>query len=338
MKIIPGKDILFSDQQGNYSIHSAEELLSSRLNSWYGWKCGAGSSSIHITADGNVYSATCKVGGMLGNVFDYEMKFPEEMLVCTKKWCMCGADMKIVKYAPTATSASMGEMNNFSETPLEKPSAISMSDLQYLESFPQSISWDLGRRCNYKCSYCPSSTANNFEAHKSFESLKFAADVILSKFCRGKRAKWAFTGGEPTINPAYMDLIRYITSRGNIIHTQTNGSRDPQYFSQLIEVSSIGISVHFEELNEKRFLDNCEAILAKKLVHQRASTNWLGIRFMVPPGGIEQALKLKEKIVHLSNTIGGINAINMSPLYRKDDGDQLLDYSPEELELINKNA
>lgn len=338
MKSIPGKDIVFVDNEGNYSLHSTEEILTSRLNSWYGWKCGAGSTSIHITADGNVFSATCKVGGMLGNVFDYNMTFPEEMLVCTKKWCMCGADMSILKFAPDSKLTELGEAKNFSESTIEKPHSISMSNLAHAKEFPQIISWDIGRRCNYKCSYCPSSTANNFEAHKSFESLQVATESIIKKFCKGKRAKWVFTGGEPTINPGYLDLIKYIVTRGHVVHTQTNGSRDPDYFSKLIEVSSVGISVHFEELNEKRFIDNCEAILAKKIQHEISSLNWFGIRFMVPPGGFERALELKNQVTYLNNIVRGINSITMSPLYRKDDGEKLMDYSPEELEAINRHA
>lgn len=335
MKQIAGKDIFFCDKEGNYSLHSIEEILSNRMNKWLGWKCSAGINNLHITADGNIFAATCKVGGLLGNVFDVGVKFSNEWLTCTKTWCMCGADMKLLKLK-SGSDDTLSPPQTFSEHTVEAH-WIGPGNLHDYADFPQNITWDIGRRCNYHCSYCPPSTANNYEAHKSFLTLKTAVDTLLNNFCRGKRAKWIFTGGEPTINPAYMDIVKYIVKNTHLVHTQSNGSRDPSYFSELIEYGSIGFSIHFEEFNEKRLFDNCKAIVEKKFSNENASVNWLGIRMMVAPGGFERALKLKNDLLAM-NEAKGINAINMSPLYRKDNGDQLMNYSTEELSLINSHS
>ena len=46
------------------------------------------------------------------------------------------------------------------------------------------VTWDLGRRCNYDCSYCPAHRHDNFSPHATLEELK-ANDLYL----RGKRGQ-----------------------------------------------------------------------------------------------------------------------------------------------------
>lgn len=332
---IPGKDTIFCDEDGNYSLYSSEEILTKRLNNWKGWKCSAGVSTIHITSDGNIFSGTCKVGGLLGNVFDADVEFPQEWQTCTKEWCMCGSEMKNLKVP--ATQADVTKLSKplvFTEDEIT-PQWVGIAYSKLTSVFPKTVTWDLGRRCNYSCSYCPPSTANNYEAHKSFESLKTAINSLLFKFSTIQRVKWIFTGGEPTLNPAFMEILKYLNQFRHIAHTQTNGSRDPNYYSELIEYSSIGFSIHFEEFNEKKFLSNCEAILKKKSIHAGASVNWVGVRLMVPPGSFQKALVLKEKLLNLPPLWGKLDFVNMSPLYEKEDGDKLMDYSTYELNDIN---
>ena len=335
MKRLPNKDLFFCDEKGNYSLLSTAEALSKRLNKWVGWKCSAGVNNLHITADGNIFAATCKVGGLLGNVFDHGVEFPKEWITCSKTWCMCGSDMRLLKMKDTE-AITLGIPTHFQEN-IVNANLVGPDDLYEKHRAPQIITWDIGRRCNYSCSYCPPSTANNFESHKSLQSLKQAADLLLTKFCKDKNAKWVFTGGEPTINPAYLDLIKYLASFQQVLHTQSNGSRDPNYFSELIRFSSVGLSVHFEEYNEERLLENCKAIIKEKLSDPKVQKNWFSIRFMVAPLGFEQARLLKTKIQELSNS-EMINAINMSPLYSRENGEELMRYSSEELALIEEHA
>ena len=41
------------------------------------------------------------------------------------------------------------------------------------------ITWDLGRRCNYDCSYCPPHRHDNFSRHATFDELKSSVDFVL---------------------------------------------------------------------------------------------------------------------------------------------------------------
>ena len=62
------------------------------------------------------------------------------------------------------------------------------------------IEWNMGKRCNFHCSYCDEFTHDNKSKHMSFEVAKRTIDKIVSKL-PGRKFKINLTGGEPTVNP-----------------------------------------------------------------------------------------------------------------------------------------
>lgn len=82
------------------------------------------------------------------------------------------------------------------------------------------VIWDLGRKCTYACSYCPPHRKNSWSAVASFEELKKTADdlerysQLLNEY-RDKpfRVAASFTGGEPTVNPAFFEFLVYLQEK-----------------------------------------------------------------------------------------------------------------------------
>jgi len=72
------------------------------------------------------------------------------------------------------------------------------------------ITWDVGRRCNYDCTYCPPHRHDNFSPHANLETLKKTGQFIfdyanlLMPYKKNKRININFTGGEPTANPNFL--------------------------------------------------------------------------------------------------------------------------------------
>lgn len=328
------KSLIVANANGEYEALSVEEALAKRISNWKGWRCSAGVENIHVNADGNIWSATCKVGGYLGNVYDDFFKLPSEWIACTKEWCMCGSDMQLRKVRSLDFKSKTHE-----PLPVNRVSSVSSADwvapfhYDAHRQWPKSVTWDMQRRCNYSCSYCHPAISNNYEAHKSWGSLKHATDLILKCFPKGDKVKWVFTGGEPTINPSFLDLVKYIRSLGHMIHTQSNGSRGPEYFSELIEFSCVGLSLHFESLNERRFIDTCRAVIDKKCANDEAAKLWFGVRLMVPPGLGDEAQRIRAEILSIPR-FSEFSSVHMSPLYQREKQDQLMAYEPAELDLI----
>lgn len=79
------------------------------------------------------------------------------------------------------------------------------------------VIWDLGRRCTFACSYCPPHRKNNWSATASLEELIRTADSLeryseIYNSRRNERFRVAasFTGGEPTVNPAFFQFLEYL--------------------------------------------------------------------------------------------------------------------------------
>ena len=92
----PGKPIRTYGANGSWRDWSTDELVGAKLNYLSGWKCGAGVDSLFIDMDGGVWTASCRVGGQLGSVWD-DFSVPEDWIDCTKNVCSCGADLFIPK-------------------------------------------------------------------------------------------------------------------------------------------------------------------------------------------------------------------------------------------------
>ena len=110
------------------------------------------------------------------------------------------------------------------------------------------VEWNLGKRCNYDCSYCPSVIHDNTSPHTGIAILKSAVDKLPNN------ARISFTGGEPTVHPNFEELIQYCVHKDiKWINVTTNGTRSPMYYFRL-PVNHIVFSLHFEK-DWKRVLD-----------------------------------------------------------------------------------
>jgi organic radical activating enzyme len=83
------------------------------------------------------------------------------------------------------------------------------------------VTWDLGRRCNYDCSYCPVHRHDNFSKHATLDELKNNVDFLFEyidvymEHRQTKIANVGFTGGEPTVNPNFIPFAKYLREQYN---------------------------------------------------------------------------------------------------------------------------
>ena len=105
------------------------------------------------------------------------------------------------------------------------------------------IEWNLGKRCNYDCSYCPSSIHDNTSPHTDIEILKTTIDQLTSL---GKPIRLSFTGGEPTVHPKFTELIKYARHKGaSWISVTTNGTLPYEFYAGM-SIDQLVFSLHLE--------------------------------------------------------------------------------------------
>lgn len=285
--------------------------------------------------------------GFLGNIYDgYDL--PTDWFKCPWELCGCGADVSIAKAQSVMHKILLSIENdswsgrdqtaNLLTTDIETPVAVETNF-----PLPYQILWDIGRRCNYDCSYCWTSVHNRVEEHKDFELLKNTSDKIIDEWANGQTIRWAFGGGEPTLHPQFLDWMKHLKSKNQWTMVTSNGTRDFKYWSEAANyLNSILLSAHFDGLHsekeEDRFVRNIEAIC--KTMDQTNEDKWIEVKLMAPPKYLERAIKLKEKILSLNllDKVGNNGRIkgtlSIVPIRSMGDSSSLVEYTEEQLAIM----
>jgi len=131
------------------------------------------------------------------------------------------------------------------------------------------IHWNVGKRCNYDCAYCPDNLHDYTSKHRSLESFQEIFRKIEPEIPSNLDIKIWFTGGEPTINPNFLPFVKWLKTeypeRARNLGLNSNGSRLPKYYKELSEwVEKIQFSSHFGFLKLDKFKDVLSALPLKK--------------------------------------------------------------------------
>lgn len=112
------------------------------------------------------------------------------------------------------------------------------------------VEWNLGKRCNYNCEYCPSEIHDSVSPHTEIDTLYRAVDSLVAV----GDIRLSFTGGEPCVHPMFEELVSYCKSTGiRWVSVTTNGTRKADYYVAL-SVDQYVFSLHFE-VDWRRVLD-----------------------------------------------------------------------------------
>lgn len=116
------------------------------------------------------------------------------------------------------------------------------------------IEWNLGKRCNYDCTYCPSSIHDNYSVHTDIGILRSAVDRLCEI---DKPIRISLTGGEPSVHPEIDKLFVYFKYKKiSWINLTTNGTRGQHwYLENQIYFNHLVFSLHFEH-DWNRIVDN----------------------------------------------------------------------------------
>ena len=117
-----------------------------------------------------------------------------------------------------------------------------------------SISWMLGKRCNYDCSYCGEPWHDNYSPHiKKEKFFNFLDQLEKHILLTGKKFKINITGGEPFVHPDFLEILKYIKSKESLTQLVvcTNGSLPLRVYKESARyVTNLTVSLHLEQSNK----------------------------------------------------------------------------------------
>lgn len=151
---------------------------------------------------------------------------------------------------------------DFTKIPFTDIVQVGQRNLLYRDLF--TVSWLLGRFCNYKCSYCWPYARSGTKDHRPTELCLRTIDEIKrqSRDNNFNSFHFSLSGGEPTFHPGYLDILAHLArdvSNTNYtsVHMTSNCSRNMTWFREYVECvkpfhrASITASLHTEHLDNR---------------------------------------------------------------------------------------
>ena len=126
------------------------------------------------------------------------------------------------------------------------------------------ITWMIGKFCNYDCMYCPSDWHDDQSKPHDLETLKQVWMNIKKKSGHNDlKYKIVISGGEPTANKSFLPFLEWLREDDSVsrISVTTNGSASLKYYERLSDlVESLSFSTHSEFMDERSFFEKVNAI------------------------------------------------------------------------------
>ena len=149
---------------------------------------------------------------------------------------------------------------DFTKIPFDDIVQVGQRTLLYRDLF--TVSWLLGRFCNYRCSYCWPYARSDTKDHRPTElCLKTIDEIKRQARDNGFNSfHFSLSGGEPTFHPGYLDILKHLAddvpnTNYTSVHMTSNCSRPMRWFKDYVERvkpfhrASITASLHTEHLN-----------------------------------------------------------------------------------------
>lgn len=142
---------------------------------------------------------------------------------------------------------------NFQEIPFQN--IVKFGQRTMLDRPLFSVSWILGRFCNYHCSYCWPYARTDSPDYQTLENYKKTIDEIKRQARQNgfNQFHWSFSGGEPTAYKDLIELIKHLDEKESSyqsIHMTTNLSPSKKWWgnwcmsTELFQRKSITASYH----------------------------------------------------------------------------------------------
>jgi len=165
---------------------------------------------------------------------------------------------------------------SFKDIPFSDIERVGQMSLLYRDLF--SVSWLLGRFCNYKCSYCWPYARSSKIDHRPLELLIKTMNNIKkqARIRNFNSFHFSFSGGEPTLHKGYLDLLRHYSEDTpnctyQSVHMTTNLSPSINWFKKYVEAvqnlhrTTVTASFHKEFAKKEIFADKIKYLQEQEI-------------------------------------------------------------------------
>jgi MoaA/NifB/PqqE/SkfB family radical SAM enzyme len=150
------------------------------------------------------------------------------------------------------------------------------------------VNWNLGKRCNYDCSYCSPHVHDWVSPHHPINYISdFVTQVNHWSLLQNKTFNMSMTGGEPFVHPDIIEILKIIRQASNFkdqLSVITNGSMPLKLYKESLNyITHLTISLHLEK-TDRETQDTLEKVIA---LHQQYPDHWITVQVMCAPGKLQ---------------------------------------------------
>ncbi len=185
------------------------------------------------------------------------------------------------------------------------------------------VDWMLGNACSFACSYCPKSLHDGTVRWHKTDQIIALFDALKTHYADrlGRKVWLQFTGGEPTMHPRVVDLLRAASERGLAASLISNGSRTLRFWQSIVDhLDSVILTYHDEFVIHDHFIEIGRLLCAAMPVH---------VNVTMHPDRFDATFARAEEI---GEAMPGAT-ISLKPL-REDFDTRLYPYSTEQLKRL----
>jgi MoaA/NifB/PqqE/SkfB family radical SAM enzyme len=185
---------------------------------------------------------------------------------------------------------------DFTKIPYKDIVRVGQRTMLYRDMF--TVSWLLGRYCNYRCSYCWPYARSDTKDHRPTPLMLHTVNEIKRQAReRGFNSfHFSLSGGEPTFHPSYIPILNHLNEDAantnyTSVHMTSNMSRPIRWFEneyvpavRNFHRASITASYHREHVNSKEKM----AEFADKLILCQEYDTQITINMVMVPENFDQ--------------------------------------------------
>lgn len=152
------------------------------------------------------------------------------------------------------------------------------------------VSWTLGNKCNYRCSYCPSFLHDGSSGWPDWNTVK---NFIENLKIPNKEICFRISGGEPTYWKEFKNLAKLIKNKGHIFSFLTNGSQTVKYYQELsMFTDGMILTYHPEYSKTSHFVAILKNVKCLK-----------GVNVMITPNNFDDIFKISEILYNAADDV-----------------------------------
>ncbi len=184
---------------------------------------------------------------------------------------------------------------DFTKIPFDDIVSVGQRTMIHRDLF--TVSWLLGRFCNYSCSYCWPYASSRKKDHRPIDLILMTIDEIKRQSRENgyNSFHFSFSGGEPTFHPQYLEIMQYLADdvpncNYHSVHMTSNISRKMNWFEEYAKIcsqfnrASITASCHREHVDTQEKV----AEFADKLEYCQSQDIQVTINQVMLPDKFEQ--------------------------------------------------